>query len=78
MNLNVNKLRGVIAARGVTQGELARMIGVNENTLSYKLRGMRPFNTDELERIREALQIPTREYIEIFLPEALHKWNGGV
>lgn len=66
--LNRNLLRSKIARKGITQNELAAAIGVNKNTLSSKMNGKKPFNTDEIDKICEFLEIESSpEKAEIFL-----------
>ena len=55
--MNANKLRGKMAENGFTQKALAAIIGKSENSLSRKLRGKTPFNTDEIMSICDALHI---------------------
>lgn len=55
--LDTNKLRGKIAEAGYTQGELAKKIGISQNTLTRKLTGKRDFTVGEIDRICSALDI---------------------
>ena len=52
-----NILKGKMVAAGYNQGTLAAKLNMSENTLSSKLRGRRPFNTDEIVRVCELLSI---------------------
>lgn len=54
--MNVQKLRGIIAERGLSQREVAKAIGVSEKTFYSKMKkGV--FGTDEAETMVELLQI---------------------
>lgn len=66
--LNRNLLRGAIARAGMTQEKLAFAIGVSQNTLSAKILGRSSFDTDEIDRICDALSIvDNEEKANIFL-----------
>lgn len=63
--VNTNRLRGFLAERGVTQKELAKELGISENTLCKRLQtGV--FKTDEIDQIRKILHI--ENISDIFLP----------
>ena len=55
--MNMRKLKGKIAEAGLTQRELAKRIGVSENTLARKIKGIRDFTIGEANRICEELEI---------------------
>lgn len=55
--MNINKLRGIMAEQRLTQRDVARKIGIAENTLSNKLNGRCAFNTDEAVAICNLLRI---------------------
>ncbi len=66
--LNKNLLKGAIAEKGLTQGRLAELIGMSENTLSSRMVGSSPFNTDEIDEICKVLEIENNnKKAEIFL-----------
>lgn len=52
----VNELKGVIKARGMTQAELARRMGIHETTLNRKL-GKGVLNSNEIEAMIDILKI---------------------
>ena len=52
----VNELKGIIKARGMTQAELARRMGIHETTLNRKL-GKGVFNSNEIEAMIDILKI---------------------
>lgn len=52
----VNKLKGEIVSKGLTQGEVAQMLGMSPKTFSCKLkRGI--LGSDEIERLMNILEI---------------------
>lgn len=66
--MNANLLRSKIAERGMTQGMLAKAIGVSQNTLSKKMIGRRDFTAGEILKICDALNIVSDDMkCEIFL-----------
>lgn len=68
--LNSNKLRGKISEAGLSQRKLAQLIGISENTISSKMNHHGCFDTNEIDRICEALGITSdSEKVEIFLAD---------
>jgi len=55
--LNTNLLKGAIASNGITQKELAKIIGMSNNSLSRKIQGQREFTLGEVVSICKALNI---------------------
>lgn len=56
-----NELRGIIAAKGFSQKEIANLIGISDKTFYLKMkRGV--FGSDEIEHMIKILEIkdPTR------------------
>ena len=51
------KLIGIMAEKKITQRQLAEEIGVNKNTVNNKLKTGGCFNTDEVIKICEVLDI---------------------
>lgn len=59
-----DKLRGIIAERGMSQRQVAKLLGLNEKTFYSKMqKGV--FGTDEVEQMVELLSIPNP--VDIFL-----------
>ena len=64
MMVETNKLRGILAERGMSQRQVARQLGMTEKTFYSKMkRGV--FGTDEVEKMINLLSI--KNPIEIFL-----------
>jgi transcriptional regulator with XRE-family HTH domain len=52
-------VRVLMAIRGITEDrEVARMIGVDASTISYKLRGRRQWSLDDIEKLAHAFDVP--------------------
>ena len=72
--VNTRKLLGIMAERGVTQKSLAKQLRRSENTVSAKIRGLKPFDTDEAQEICDILVITDNvEKSEIFLSKPSQK-----
>lgn len=65
--MNANKIRGKIIERGMTQGEVAKIIGISANSLSRKLLGKRDFLLSEVIALCSVLEFDNPQ--EIFLEE---------
>jgi transcriptional regulator with XRE-family HTH domain len=51
------EVRAQMGRKRVTARALAKSIGISDGALSERLNGARPFNTDQLARIAEALDM---------------------
>lgn len=56
-----SKLLGKIKEMGMTQEKLAEVVGIAETTMSAKLTGKSYFDTPEIDRICEVLDISAIE-----------------
>ena len=66
--INVNLLKGKIVAAGYNQRGLAEKVGMSANSLNAKINGKKKFDTDEVFKICEALNITDpSEKCNIFL-----------
>ena len=55
--MNANALRGEIARRGYTQGDVAKKIGISPKAFSQKINGKRQFKMSEAEKMVALLDI---------------------
>lgn len=55
--MNANKIKAKIVEQGMTQGEVAKMIGISPNSLSRKLSGRRDFTLSEVMSLCTVLEI---------------------
>lgn len=74
--MNANKIRAKIIERGMTQGEVAKIIGISANSLSRKLLGKRDFLLSEVIALCSVLELDNPQ--EIFLEEKSQKRNDAV
>ena len=66
--INTQKLKAAIVAEGYTQGDVARMLKLSENTFSAKLNGKKRFYIEEATTLCEILHIDDyAERCKIFL-----------
>lgn len=68
MQTDMNKLRGKLAERGMTQEELASKIGVDPSTFTRKMKsnGL-AFTVGQLHKIADALTLTPDDAKHIFL-----------
>lgn len=77
--LNKNLLKAAIVKAGFTQERLAESIGISSNTLSSRMVGASPFNTDEIDKICSVLNIiHNSEKADIFLACPSQKWENDI
>jgi len=57
------EIRAEMARQRVTGAELARRLGVSGPWVNYRLNGKQPFDTDDLERVAEALDRPVTHFL---------------
>lgn len=66
--INTNKLRGIIAERGLSQAKVAEILGVTPKTFYTKMeRGV--FDSDEIEAMIATLGIPRDSCMGIFFAQ---------
>ena len=69
--MQVNLLRSYMALAGITQSELAKILGITENTLCNKISGRTEFKADEIITICDVLSITdAHTKSDIFLTRA--------
>ncbi len=51
------EIRALLARRRTRQSQLARQLGVSEQWISVRLRGVQPIDLNDLARIAEALDV---------------------
>ena len=62
----LNLFNAKLAECGVTKGEIAKTIGCNEATLYRKLNGKSDFTRNEIQMIRQKLNMSANEVDTIF------------
>lgn len=63
------KLRAKIVERGITQGQLAKAIGIEKSTLSAKMNGKTEFKLAEMTLIRMYLDLTPDEFYAVFFAD---------
>ena len=53
--LNLNKIRGAMAEKGLTQEELANKVGISQRTMSLKLNGKVKVSVEDLVKFAKTL-----------------------
>lgn len=64
-----NRFRAKVIAAGLTIEDLANILGINPVTLYRKINGSSDFSRNEIQIIRQALNINPREADEIFFAQ---------
>lgn len=64
-----NEIKGRIVAKGLTQDDVAKSIGISTKTFNSKLNGKGWFDTNEIEGLIKVLDI--KNPIEIFFANIL-------
>jgi DNA-binding XRE family transcriptional regulator len=77
--LDKNLFKSAFVKKGYTQDTLSEALGVSPNTMSSRITGKSCFNTEEIDRLCELLDITdNREKADIFLAAPSQKWEEGV
>lgn len=72
--LNKNLFKSFIVKKGYTQDTLAEALGMTANTLSSRVTGKSCFDTDEIDRICDLLDITdNNDKADIFLASPSQK-----
>ena len=66
--VNTNKLKGIIAEKGTTAGELAVKIGIHQSTFSSKIKSGK-FTIEEADSIVKVLGLTCTEATKIFFSQ---------
>ncbi len=67
--MNVNKLKGKIAEKGLSVEKLAQQIGVDRSSLYRKLNNAEKITIGEASKIKDVLEMTPEEATIIFLAE---------
>ena len=68
--INIPKLKGVIAEKGISQTDLCELWGCKtRQTVSGKVNGKVPISLDEAQRFSEYANLTDEEKIKIFLSD---------
>lgn len=64
--MNAKKLKGRMVECGVTQKDVAAVLGIAPATVSQKINGVRPLYLDEAEKLAQYLKIEEAEFGSYF------------
>jgi DNA-binding XRE family transcriptional regulator len=59
--VNTDKLRGILAERGISQSNMAKSLGMTPKTFYYKM-SKKVFDSDEIEAMIKNLNIPKEQW----------------
>ena len=62
-DMNANKIRARIKEKGMNQGEVAKLMGISQNSLSRKLLGQREFSLSEVVSLCNILEFDDAQNI---------------
>lgn len=66
--VNVNKLKGAIVEKGLTQAKMAEKMGISDRTFYNKMK-RKVFNSDEIVQMASILSIDEKDVIAIFFDQ---------
>lgn len=76
-SLNVNKLKGKIVEKGLTQGKIAVKLGISPQSFNAKLNKRAPISLDEMFKLIEILKINDPNEIFFSYPVAQQQQNAS-
>ena len=66
--VNVNKLKGAIVEKGLTQAKMAEKMAISDRTFYNKMK-RKVFNSDEIVQMASILSIEEKDVIAIFFDQ---------
>ena len=63
---NTNKFKAALVRKGMTAGDLAELIGISRQSLSYRMNNIVEFRISEVEKISQILELTLEEKNLIF------------
>ncbi len=66
--IDTNKLRGIIVEKGMSQAEMASILGITPKTF-YQKMNKRVFDSDEIDVMISTLEIPQDKCVDIFFAQ---------
>ena len=70
--INSNKLKGRLVEKGLTQKDVADILGIAQPTVNQKINNVRPMDLNEAEKLAELLDIKPAEFQRYLLNSWLH------
>ena len=71
------KLKAAMARADLTQGELAKKIGMLPTSLNYRINGRLDFRLSEIRDIVKVLNLTKEETLDIFFDNQVEKFSTG-
>ncbi len=68
--INTDKLRGLIAEKGMSQAMMANILGITPKTF-YQKMNKRVFDSDEIDIMVTTLKIPREQCVDIFFGQSV-------
>lgn len=65
--IKTNEIKAELARKNMTQGSLAKAIGISPTSLWHKMTGVTEFTLAEVRSVRDTLNLDDDKIIEIFL-----------
>lgn len=66
---DTKRFKSILVAKGLTLEKLAKMVGLSNASLSYKVNNIRQFKIAEISAITKILNLSPKERDEIFFSE---------
>lgn len=67
MFMNLDKLRGRLVEKRYTQEKIASKLGLSLRSVNRRLTKQKPFNNNEISKLKKLLNLSNDEVAEIFL-----------
>ena len=67
---NTNELRSLMARKGLTQNDVARILGISYQTFSYKLNNKVEFRVSEIEALCNLFDITDKDMYFFCVPNS--------
>lgn len=64
--VNINEFKAALVRKGLTAGDLAEMIGISRQSLSYRMNNIVEFRISEVEKVSQILGLTLEEKNLIF------------
>lgn len=64
--INAGKVKGRLVELGLTQKDVAKVLGIAQPTVNQKINNVRPMDLDEAEKLSEILKLKPEEFQAYF------------
>ncbi|MBR1445465.1 MAG: helix-turn-helix transcriptional regulator [Alloprevotella sp.] len=72
----MNRIKQMLSAKGATQGEAAKLLGLSQTSFSLKANGKNCFTQSEIRKLAEHYKLSPQEVVDVFLREENHERIG--